>query len=338
MKPKAPALLTLTLIAVLLSGAICKAHAWFDEDSNPQFQVVPNALIGYMLPTQNYGGKIYMHSSSWTEGDGTTKHSVSSTIDGFLQSTKMEGLWFEADLAVRTNSPVSFTTSFGYLFPANYLVQESYKGPGGQVASRDWKTQTTLWNLRFSVDLAVTESLQGKIGFLYDSLMISYSNPENILPGVNNQYLNIAQTGRVGVNVGIPFIGVQYEQPLRSRLDLKAYAIGFPGLLGATSYQESVAYSITDVRKTSQSANTVQFDGGQQISLGYFYEGLAQLSTPVWRGIGAGAFVKYSEYSGKLDHLDVTTGVSDPILKELKADVAFSRKPLVIGATITALF
>ena len=143
------------------------------------------------------------------------------------------------------------------------------------------------------------------------------------------------------VSISVPFIGLHYEQPLWSRLNLRTYLIGFPGLLGAISYQETVQYKVTRTAvKTNEtvrefSANTVKLDGTQQISSGYFYEAFVQLSTPVWRGFSAGAVVKYSEFSAKLDHLDVKNGVTDPVMK---ADISYSRKPLIIGANITALF
>lgn len=278
-----------------------------------------------------------MPTLSWTDSNGNNV-TASSSINGFLQSAKMEGLWLELDLTAKTNSPVGFTTSLGYLIPAKYRVQESYKGQPDQTVSRTWQTQTTLYNLKFSVDFTVTESLTGMIGFLYDSLMNNYFSPENILP-VNNSWLNYAQASNVDVSISVPFIGLHYEQPLWSRLNLRTYLIGFPGLLGTMSYEETVRYEVSRTRANNREppiwANTVKLDGTQQISSGYFYEAFVQLSTPVWRGFSAGAVVKYSEFSAKLDHLDVKNGVTDPVMK---ADISYSRKPLIIGANITALF
>ena len=275
-----------------------------------------------------------MPTLSWKE-TGNIDVTASSSINGFLQSAKMEGLWLELDLPAKTNSPVGFTTSLGYLVPAKYRVQESYKGQPDQTVSRTWQTQTTLYNLKFSVDFTVTESLTGMIGFLYDSLMTNYFSPENILPTNNNQWLNYAQASNVDVSVSVPFIGLHYEQPLWSRLNLRTYLIGFPGLLGTMSYEETVQYIVRRTGRNDKAANTVKLDGTQQISSGYFYEAFVQLSTPVWRGFSAGAVVKYSEFSAKLDHLDVKNGVTDPVMK---ADISYSRKPLIIGANITALF
>ena len=311
-----------------------KAQAWFFPDSAPQFQVLPRLLVGYMLPTPNNSLNLYMPTLSWKE-TGNIDVTASSSINGFLQSAKMEGLWLELDLPAKTNSPVGFTTSLGYLVPAKYRVQESYKGQPDQTVSRTWQTQTTLYNLKFSVDFTVTESLTGMIGFLYDSLMTNYFSPENILPTNNNQWLNYAQASNVDVSVSVPFIGLHYEQPLWSRLNLRTYLIGFPGLLGTMSYEETVQYIVRRTGRNDKAANTVKLDGTQQISSGYFYEAFVQLSTPVWRGFSAGAVVKYSEFSAKLDHLDVKNGVTDPVMK---ADISYSRKPLIIGANITALF
>lgn len=339
MNIKPPLKLVFALIAVLLSGYFTKAIAWFGEDL--KFIVPPSFLVGYMLPTNNYSLNVYIPPTPYDKTTNPTSY-AESTITTLLQSAKMEGLWLELVLPARTNYPVGFTTTFGYLVPSQYRIQESYQGSGTRQASRTWQTQTNLYNIKFSVDFMVTESLTGMAGVLYDSLSTSFSNPENISPINNNPYINYAQEGNAAVNVILPFIGLQYEQPLRPRLDLKAYVIGFPGLLGSMSYQESVQYgiyrSVNGTRESDPffSALTVKFDGGQQISFGYFYEAFLQLSTPIWRGIGAGAFLKYSEYSAKLDHLDMSIGLTKPVVP--KADMAFSRKPLIIGATIMATF
>lgn len=338
MKLKASFALILYLLIGYIPGSSPNAQAWFFQDSPPQFQVLPRLLIGYMLPTPNHSLNLYLPTLSWTDSNGDNI-TDSSSINGFLQSAKMEGLWLELDLPAKTNSPVGFTTSLGYLVPAKYRVQESYKGQQGQTASRTWQTETTLYSLKLSVDFTVTESLTGMIGFLYDSLMTNYFSPENILPANNNQWLNYAQASNVDVSIGVPFIGLHYEQPLWSRLSLRTYLIGFPGLLGAMSYQETVQYLVTrkrgDTDPISTQANTVKLDGTQQISSGYFYEAFVQLSTPVWRGFSAGAVVKYTEFSAKLDHLDLKNGITDPVMK---ADINYARKPLIIGANITALF
>lgn len=324
--------LVFALIAVLLSGYLTRAIGWFGEDL--KFLAPPSFLVGYMLPTNNHSLNVYLASTQYNGTDGTDKK-TESDINTILQAAKMEGLWLELVLPARTNYPVGFTTTFGYLVPSQYHIQESYQGSGAQQASRTWRTQTNLYNIKFSIDFMVTESLTGMAGVLYDSLSTSFANPENISP-INNNHINYAQEGNAAVNVTLPFIGLQYEQPLRPRLDLKAYVIGFPGLLGSMSFQESVNYKIKWNNSGEFNAYTVKFDGGQQISFGYFYEAFLQLSTPIFRDIGAGAFLKYSEYSAKLDHLDMSIGLTQPVVP--KADMAFSRKPLIIGATIMGTF
>jgi hypothetical protein len=331
LKLKVSSLLISTVLVMCLSSAIPNAQAWFDADL--QIQVSPRILIGYMLPTQNSTLNIYVPDLSWTHTDGAT-HTARSSVNSFLQSAKMDGVWLEAVFPARTNCSVGFTTSFGYLIPGKYRVQESYLGGGGQVASRTWEQDTTLYDLKFSLDYTVTESLTGMLGLLYDSLSTSFSNPEDIVQTQQNP-LNTAQAANLGVSVGIPFVGLQYERPFLSRFDLKASIIGFPALLGSMSSHESVQYNITDVRSGNGSASTVQSNGVQQFSFGYFYEASAELSTPLRSGFAAGAFVKFSEYSATLDHLDVTNAVTNPVMKGV---ITFSRKPLIIGANITVVF
>ncbi len=329
LKLKVAALLITTVLVMCISGSISSAQAWFEEDLH--IQVSPRVLVGYMLPTQNNALNIYMPNLSWTDTDGKNL-TAKSSINSFLQSAKMDGVWLEVVLPAKTSYPVGFTTSFGYLVPAKYRTQEYYLGSGGQVASRTWGQDTTFYNIKLSVDFPVTESLTGMLGFLYDSLTTSFSNPENIVQ--TGSYLNFAQAGSLGVSVGIPFVGLQYERPFLSRFDMKASVIGFPALLGSMSYQESVQYDITGMRPDG-SASMVRSNGVQQFSFGYFYEAFAELSTPVWRSVAAGAFIKFSEYSATLDHLDVTNAMTNPVMKGV---ISFSRKPLIIGASITALF
>jgi hypothetical protein len=328
LKLKVSALFITIVLAMCLWSAIPSAHAWFDEDL--QIRVSPRLLVGYLLPIQNSALNIYISNLSWINDNGKTL-TAKSSICGFLQSSKMDGVWLEAVFPAKTNCSVGFTTSFGYLVPGKYRPQESYLS-SGQAAPRTWGQDTTLYNIKFSLDYTVTESLTGMLGFLYDSLSTKYTNPEATVQSV--PAFNPLQSANLGVSAVVPFVGLQYERPLRSRFNLKASVIGFPALLGSLSYQESVQYDITGAQ-VEGSAQVVQSNGVQQFSFGYFYEAFAELSTAVWPGFAAGAFVKYSEYSGTLDHLDVTNAPSNPVMKGV---ISYSQKPFIIGASITALF
>ena len=249
----------------------------------------------------------------------------------------MEGLPLELVIPVKTVFPIGFTTTLGYLAPRNNKVQETYfsNDPGNpEVAQANWNIRTTVYNIKFSIDYTFSESLTGMLGFIYDSFMTTYSEPENILPR-NNNYINPAQKGRLDISVGIPFGGVSYERNLWSRLDLKTHIIASPFMPGVISYKELVNYN---VQGKAADANFVRLES--EISSGYFYEAFAQLSAPIWRGIGAGGFVKYSEYSCKLQSVEVVyreklgTGTDAP----LRTDCNFMRNPIILGANITALF
>ena len=320
MKLKASKLLILTLVAFCLFGAASRAQAWsWWDDPGPLVFVQPRVLIGYMLPTRTNALNINM-----------LEDQKSRSIKSLQQSAKMEGLWTELVVPVKSAFPIGFTPSVGYLIPADYRVDETYLGNTGQIAERTWKTKTTLYNLKFSIDYAFSQSFTTMLGFQYDSLMTNYTAPVTEVPNTNVATFNRAQRVGMEVSLGIPFVGVMYERNIGSIFDLKAYITAYPGLPGVLSFQESVQHQVNGAKSW-----TVKFS--QEISSGYYYEAFAQLSIPVWRGIGGGAFLKYSEFSGKIigvsiDHKDT------PGTDSMSADVTYLRNSFVIGASITALF
>ena len=260
-------------------------------------------------------------------------HQENTSIKSLQQSAKMEGLWTELVVPVKSASPIGFTPSVGYLIPADYRVDETYLENTGQIAERTWKTKTTLYNLKFSIDYAFSQSVTAMLGFQYDSLMADYTAPYNQISPTNNVGFSSAQRVGLEVSLGIPFVGAMYERNLWSAIDLKTYLICYPGLPGYLSYEESVQFFYYN----SSDHSGVKFS--QEISSGYYYEAFAQLSIPVWRGVGGGAFAKYSEFSGKIigvsiDHKETAT-TGEPTLS---ADVTYLRNSFVIGASITALF
>ena len=319
MKLKASNLLILTLVAFCLFGAASRAQAWtWWNDPGPLVFVQPRVLIGYMLPTRTNALNINMLG-----------HQENTSIKSLQQSAKMEGLWTELVVPVKGAFPIGFTPSVGYLIPADYRVDETYLGNTGQIAERTWKTKTTLYNLKFSIDYAFSQSFTAMLGFQYDSFMADYTAPYDQISPTNNVGFSSAQRVGLEVSLGIPFVGLMYERNIGSIFDLKSYIIGYPGIPGVLSFEESVQ---------SNSARAVKFS--QEISSGYYYEAFAQLSIPVWRGIGGGAFVKYSEFSGKLQGVDVKYKEPPPSGSNpaLSAAVTYLRNSFVIGASITALF
>lgn len=321
MKLKASKLLILTLVAFCLFGAASRAQAWtWWNDPGPLVFVQPRVLIGYMLPTRTNALNINMLG-----------HQENTSIKSLQQSAKMEGLWTELVVPVKGAFPIGFTPSVGYLIPADYRVDETYLGNTVQIAERTWKTKTTLYNLKFSIDYAFSQSFTAMLGFQYDSFMADYTAPVTEVSSTSVATFNRAQRVGLEVSLGIPFVGAMYERNIGSIFDLKAYITAYPGLPGFLSFEEAVQFHYNGNSEHSG----VKFS--QEISSGYYYEAFAQLSTPVWRGIGGGAFVKYSEFSGKLigvsiDHKDT------PGADSMSADVTYLRNSFVIGASITALF
>jgi hypothetical protein len=307
----------ITVFLISAFGLMSSAHALpLIDDPGPLLQVEPKVMIGYMFPITSSALTLKMLSDN-------------SPIQKLSQSSKIDGLWTEVVLPVRAEMPIGFTASFGYLVPGNYQTHEIYH-VGGQLSERTWNTRTTLFNLKFTIDFSFHQSVTGILGFHYDSFMTTYSGPEKIVSNLLS--FSNDQVGRLNVTGGSPFAGAMIEHNVMGAVDLKSYFIGYPGLPCVISYEESF-------RTLGDDTTGVKWS--RELSSGYFLEGFAQVSMRVWRGIGGGAFAKYTEYFGKGEGTSVThknpvtgsTGTSG-----LTADFTFTRSNWIFGGLVSIRF
>ena len=306
----------ITILIAVLSSHSFAAESWpLIEDPGPLVHVEPIILIGYMLPI----GSDNLSITAVRPGPGSKRLDL-------RQTSKIQGVWTELIIPVKSAMPIGFTATFGYLFPADYKPLESYSVEG-QILERNWSTSTTVINAKFSIDYTFSESLTGILGFQYDSYMSNFIDPEN--EKGNGGYFNKSQGAQINVTGGSPFLGLMYDRGFWSNMRLKTYFIGFPGIPSLMTYEESLGPDYENSLKLRE-----------EISSGYFFEGFAQVSTPVWRAISAGGFAKYREFSGKVSEADAADPNDSKTDKKNpgSADVSFLRSNWIFGGVISATF
>ncbi|MGD9817845.1 MAG: hypothetical protein AB7V04_04000, partial [Desulfomonilaceae bacterium] len=218
--------------------------------------------------------------------------------------------------------PIGFTATFGYLFREYYKPMESYS-IRGKILERSWSTSSTVLNAKFSIDYTFSQSLTGILGFQYDSYMSNFIDPEN--EKGNDGKFNKSQVAQINVTGGSPFLGLMYDRGFWSNMKLRTYFIGFPGIPSLMTYEESLGADYENSLKLRE-----------EISSGYFFEGFAQASAPVWRGISAGGFAIYREFSGKVSEADAADAIDKNNMGT--ADVYFLRSNWIFGGVISVTF
>lgn len=153
--------------------------------------------------------------------------------------------------------------------------------------------------------------------------MVDYLEPE----GVFQQSLITHQNHSAGLTVtgDIPFAGLMIDGNFLPGVNVKAGAIGLPTLPGDISYREALG--------TSDGARGVVIS--REFRRGYFFEGFAEVSTPVYWRFQGGAFAKYSAIFGKATKGTVTTGGTSTTVD---ANLIFDRSSYIVGATIGISF
>jgi hypothetical protein len=202
---------------------------------------------------------------------------------------------------VRGFGPVGLVVGFSYLFPVNKHSQETYELAPPAHRLRDWTSSTQLWNIQAAITYNVSPTIYAMAGFRYESLLTNFKNPE----GGNPALFGSGDAADLTFSGYMPFLGFQMERTLPSGMGLKTGAWGFPALPGSFEYVETVAHGGTRVHGTVQ-----RMTANNEFRSGYFLEGLAELSVPVY-GVQMGAFIKYSAIYGKTN-ADVNSFVVVP--------------------------
>ena len=306
-----------SIILILASPSFGQAQgSFFGSDTLSLFSPVPRLSVGYMFPS----------------GPTTLKLvKVGEENPWLIQSYKLQGIWAEWAIPVRTPSPLGFEISGGYLFLGNNQSQETYPQGWRELndsnklkGSRDWGTSTQMVNFQAIVTYRFTSSLSGILGFRYDSFMTKFSHPDHLDGVVHSIPSNTAD---LTMNLDIPFFGIGYFRTLKFGGDLNIGLIGLPTLPGELEYKEV-------------------FGGGNQVSLsrtefmsGYFLEGWAGLSFPVMSWVQVGTFSKYSGVYGKTNGR-TSGGVtfSDKNPESGNSDAIFESGAWIVGGSVSTSF
>ncbi len=303
-----------SIILILASPWPIQAQGVFcGPDACPLFSPVPRMSVGYMFPS----------------GPTTLKLvKVGEETPWLTQSYKLQGIWAEWAIPVRTPTPLGFEISGGYLFLGNDQSQETY--PRGQFesytfkGSRDWGTSTQMINFQAVVTYKFTSSFFGILGFRYDSFMTKFSNPGSSNGNVDSLPSNQAD---LTINLDIPFFGIGYSRTLKFGGDLNIGLIGLPTLPGELKYKEVFG------RGKHLSLDSTEFMSG------YFLEGWAGLSFPVMSWVQVGAFSKYSGVYGKTNG-KTAGGVTVGTTKEESgnSNAIFESGVWIVGGSVSTSF
>ncbi|MDQ1286424.1 MAG: hypothetical protein QG663_1858, partial [Thermodesulfobacteriota bacterium] len=119
-----------SIILILASPSFGQAQgSFFGSDTLSLILPAPRLSVGYMFPAGPTTLKLDIK-------DGTA-----DSIKRLTQSYKLQGLWAELAIPIRTPSPLSFEIGGAYLFSANNRATSTYTlttTSGGE--ERSWRT------------------------------------------------------------------------------------------------------------------------------------------------------------------------------------------------------
>ncbi len=305
-----------SIILILASPSFGQAQgSFFGSDTLSLFSPVPRLSVGYMFPS----------------GPTTLKLvKVDEEAPWLIQSYKLQGVWAEWAIPVRTPTPLGFEISGGFLFLGNSRSQETYPKGGHELNNRltgmrDWGTSTQMVNFQAAVTYRFASSFYGILGFRYDSFMTKFSNPDHLDGILHSSPYNTAD---FTMNLDIPFLGIGYSRTLKFGGTVDTGLIGLPTLPGELEYKESFG------------------GGGQRFFLsrtefmsGYFLEAWAGLSFPVMSWIQVGAVSKYSGVYGKTNGR-TSGGVTskDPNETLGNSNAIFESGAWIVGGSVSTSF
>ncbi len=155
------------IILILASPSADQAQGFFPgSDTLSLVSPMPRLSVGYMFPSGPTTLKLNI------KGEGA------DSIKKLTQSYKLQGLWAELAIPIRTPSPLGFEIGGAYLFSANNRSTETYSKSGGE--ERSWRTGTQMWYFQALATYQITSSISGILGFRYDSFVTKFSEPGNV--------------------------------------------------------------------------------------------------------------------------------------------------------------
>ena len=299
-----------TLVSIILILAtpsfVQSKGSFIGSDTLSLISPAPRLSVGYMFPSGPTTLKLDI------------KGGPADSIKRLTQSYKLQGLWAELAIPIRTPSPLSFEIGGAYLFSANNRSTETYAPTttvGGE--ERSWRTGTQMWYFQALATYQITSSISGVLGFRYDSFVTKFSEPENV---VGNRTI-LFHTAEFTVNADIPFFGMEYSRRFVYGSTINAGIIGLPAFPCDLLHRE-----------TRNDRKKLSFNNGSDS--GYFLEAWAGLSLPITPWLNAGAFSKYSGANAKTTADLSLTDINDPY----KTEVTFDRGVWIVAGFVGASF
>ena len=291
-----------SIILILASPSFAQAQGSFPgSDTLSLILPAPRLSVGYMFP------------AGPTTLNLDIKGGTAGSIKRLTQSYKLQGLWTELAIPIKTPSPLGFEIGGAYLSSGN---NRSYSTKNG-VAERTWRTSTQMCYFQVAATYQITSSISGILGFRYDSFMTNFSEPENIV-GDSGRLHNADFT----FSGEIPFFGIAYSRRFMYGSTVNTGMIGLPTLPGDLYHRE-----------TRETNNRLSFNNGADS--GYFLEAWAGLSYQLTPLIQVGAFSKYSGVYFK------TTGnlsLSQDSASQYETEATFDRGVWIIAGFVGASF
>jgi hypothetical protein len=299
------------IILILASPSFVQSQGSFPGlDTLSLISPAPRLSVGYMFPSGPTTLKLDL------------KGREAYSIKKLTQSYKLQGLWTELAIPIRTPSPLSFEIGGAYLFSANNRSTETYTtNSGGE--ERSWRTGTQMWYFQALATYQITPSISGILGFRYDSFVTQFSEPANV---VGTRTI-LFHTADFTVNADIPFFGLEY-----SRRFLYGSAIN-AGIIGLPAFPCDFVH-----RETRENIRKLSFNDGSDS--GYFLEAWAGLSFPISPWLQAGAFSKYIGANAKAVADLSLSWPGDQKTEELlyETEVTFDRGVWIVAGFVTTSF
>jgi hypothetical protein len=207
-----------------------------------------------------------------------------NSLNQLSHKVDFQGVWFELLAPIKSSGPLGLMLGAFYNFPSHRSSQEIVN-TGALGANRTWDASPQWGGFQFALTYEINPVLTALVGFRYDSLQVNFSQPQ---PVVNPN--DIFDHAELSISQYLPYFGFAYKRMLsRTGFELETALIGFPTLLGAVDFTETVTSGLTIGGRTAPG-----FPAHQNFQSGRFLEWYAEITLPLRDCCRLGSFVRYN--------------------------------------------
>jgi hypothetical protein len=204
-----------------------------------------------------------------------------TSLNLISQTVAFQGVWFELLAPIKSCGPLGMVVGANYHFPVKKNSQETIN-TGGVGVNSTWNAAPQWGGFQLALTYQINPALTAILGFKYQSLLVNLYQSVPANPNTN--------TADISINEYLPYFGFAYKaiHPT-SGLELETALIGFPTVLGALDFRETIApgFNIGGVVVPG-------FRVSQNFGSGRFLEWFAEVSLPVRECCRLGSFVRYN--------------------------------------------